>query len=80
MIKLSVIIPIYNTPRELLEHCLSSIKENISNMEGVEILCVNDGSTEPKGIIKSFLMMFSPLTYIHKIQNIFNYRAKGNNN
>ena len=33
-----------------------------------------------KGIIKSFLMMFSPLTYIHKIQNIFNYRAKGNNN
>lgn len=47
MIKLSVIIPIYNTPRELLEHCLSSIKENISNMEGVEILCVNDGSTEP---------------------------------
>lgn len=43
---LSVIIPIYNTPRELLEHCLSSIKENISNMEGVEILCVNDGSTE----------------------------------
>lgn len=47
MVKLSVIIPVYNTPQDLLEHCLSSIKDNISNMEGVEILLLNDGSTEP---------------------------------
>lgn len=47
MIKLSVIIPIYNTPHNLLEHCLTSVKENISNMDDeVEVLLINDGSTE----------------------------------
>ena len=30
MIKLSVIIPIYNTPHNLLEHCLTSVKGIIS--------------------------------------------------
>ena len=44
---LSVIVPVYNTPRELLEHCISSIKDNIRNLGGgTEILCINDGSTE----------------------------------
>ena len=31
---LSVIVPVYNTPRELLEHCISSIKDNIRNLGG----------------------------------------------
>ena len=43
---LSVIIPVYNTPRELLEHCISSIKDNIRNLGGAEILYIIDGSTE----------------------------------
>ena len=50
---LSVIVPVYNTPRELLEHCISSIQDNIRNLGGAEILCINDGSTEPH--IEEFL-------------------------
>ncbi len=46
MTKLSVIIPIYNTPRELLERCLASIHDNICELKEVEILLINDGSTE----------------------------------
>ena len=34
MKKLSVIIPIYNTPKPLLEHCIASVQENICNMGG----------------------------------------------
>ena len=47
MINLSVVIPIYNTPLHLLEHCLASIQDNIKEMEDVEVLMVNDGSTKP---------------------------------
>lgn len=46
MEKLSVIIPVYNTPKLLLEHCISSVQENICNMgDEVEVLLINDGST-----------------------------------
>ena len=44
---LSVIIPIYNTPQHLLEHCLASIRENLMEMDDVEVLMINDGSTAP---------------------------------
>ena len=47
MISLSVVIPIFNTPKHLLEHCLRSIQDNIKEMEDVEVLMINDGSTEP---------------------------------
>ena len=48
MIKLSVIIPIYNTPQHLLEYCLSRIQENLLSLKDtVEVLLINDGSTEP---------------------------------
>ena len=51
---LSVIIPIYNTPKPLLEHCLASIQENICNMgEEVEVFLINDGS--PNQYIESML-------------------------
>ena len=47
MIKLSVIIPIYNTPEPLLEHCISSIQENLQQMgDEVEVFLINDGSTK----------------------------------
>lgn len=47
MVKLSVIIPIYNTPAPFLEHCISSIRENLYLMaDEVEVLLINDGSTE----------------------------------
>lgn len=47
MISLSVVIPIYNTPRYLLDHCLTSILDNIKDMKDVEVLMINDGSNEP---------------------------------
>ena len=47
MINLSVVIPIYNPPQNLLERCLTSIEDNIKEMENVEVLMVNDGSTKP---------------------------------
>ena len=47
MISLSVVIPIFNTPKHLLEHCLTSIQDNIKDMKDVEVLMINDGSTEP---------------------------------
>lgn len=47
MVKLSVIVPIYNTPQDLLEHCITSIQQNLEKLEDIEILLINDGSTEP---------------------------------
>jgi len=48
MIKLSIIIPVYNTPEVLLEQCISSVEQNLYNMnEETEVLFINDGSTEP---------------------------------
>lgn len=47
MISLSVVIPIFNTPKHLLEHCLTSIQDNIKDMKDVEVLMINDGSTVP---------------------------------
>lgn len=47
MIKLSVIVPIYNTSAPLLEHCISSIQDNLCLMgDDVEVLLINDGSTK----------------------------------
>ena len=71
MTKLSVIIPIYNTPRELLEHCLSSVQDNIRALEEVEVLCVNDGSTEPyvEEILKETESQDKRFRYIPKLNN-----------
>lgn len=67
--KLSVIIPIYNTPKELLEHCISSIKDNLCVFsEEVEILLINDGSTEPhiEDMLKLAEKEDSHFKYIYK--------------
>ena len=34
MPRLSVIIPVYNTPKELLEHCIDSIRQNLQDENG----------------------------------------------
>ena len=69
MIKLSVIIPVYNTPKELLEHCISSLKDNLRHfLGGAEILCINDGSTEPyiEQILKDVEAVDSRFKYVYK--------------
>ena len=43
MIKLSIIIPVYNV-EEYLEECLDSISKQ--TMEDIEIICIDDGSTD----------------------------------
>ncbi len=52
MPKVSVIVPIFNT-ENYLEECLNSIKEQ--TLKDIEIICVNDGSTDSsEEIIKGF--------------------------
>ena len=43
MVKVSVIVPVYNG-EEYLEECLDSIINQ--TLEDIEIICVNDGSTD----------------------------------
>ena len=43
MVRLSVVIPVYNVEKYLRE-CLDSVIQ--PGMEGYEIVCVNDGSTD----------------------------------
>ena len=46
MIKVSVIIPVYNTG-PYLEECLNSARNQ--TLKNIEIICVNDGSTDESG-------------------------------
>ena len=69
MIKLSVIIPIYNTPAPLLEHCISSIQENLCLMgDEVEVLMINDGSSEShiEPVLKAVETADSRFKYVYK--------------
>lgn len=53
MIKVSVVIPVYNA-QKYLEQCLSSVVDQ--TLKEIEIICVNDGSTDGSpGIIRSFM-------------------------
>ena len=69
MLKLSVIIPIYNTPAPLLEHCISSIQDNLCLMDDeVEVLMINDGSTEShiESMLKAVETADSRFKYVYK--------------
>lgn len=69
MLKLSVIIPIYNTPAPLLEHCISSIQDNLCLMDDdVEVLMINDGSTESyiEPMLKAVETADSRFKYVYK--------------
>ena len=43
MVKVSVIVPVYNN-EEYLDKCLSSLTEQ--SLDDIEIICVNDGSSD----------------------------------
>ena len=69
MINLSIIIPVYNTPKVLLSKCLSSVKMNVQELEdNVEVLLINDGSTEPyiEKILKEAEQEDSHFSYLYK--------------
>lgn len=47
MIRISVVVPIWNTPKVYLDQCIDSIKKNLEIFQDVEVLLINDCSTEP---------------------------------
>ena len=47
--KVSIIIPVHNTPENLLRDCLNSAKNQ--TLKDIEIICVDDGSTDGSGKI-----------------------------
>ena len=81
MKKLSVIIPVYNTPQPLWEHCIASVQENICNMgDEVEVFLINDGSTDPhvEPMLKAAEAVDSRLKYILKSNSgVSDTRNKG---
>ena len=44
---LSIIIPVYNLPKELLKNCIDSIEALKAAIGSYEIIVVDDGSAEP---------------------------------
>ena len=85
---LSVIVPVYNTPREFLEHCISSIKDNLHFfLNEVEVLLINDGSTKPyiQEILKlaekedpRFRYVYKPNSGVSNTRNLGIQMAQGN--
>lgn len=64
MVKVSVIIPVYNTEKYLAE-CLSSILNQ--TLRNIEVICVNDGSTDQSGkILEAYKKSDSRLAVIHQ--------------
>lgn len=66
--KLSVIVPVYNVPKVLLEQCISSIKDNLESFHDAEVFLINDGSTRPyiDKILKEVESSDSRIHYITK--------------
>ena len=61
---LSVIIPVYNT-EDCVSRCLSSILQQVDR--DVEIICVDDGSTDKSGMIcDKFAENYSAITVFHQ--------------
>ena len=64
MVKVSVIIPVYNT-EALLARCLESVVSQ--SLSDIEIICVNDGSTDGSGaLLDSWAERDSRIRVIHQ--------------
>lgn len=64
MILVSVIIPVYNSSKYLVE-CLDSVTSQ--TLQEIEIICINDGSTDNSlEIIKEFHKKDSRIKFIHQ--------------
>lgn len=64
MVKISVIIPVYNV-QDYLRECLSSVIHQ--TLEDIEIICVDDGSTDSSlKILTEYEYLDDRITIIHK--------------
>lgn len=64
MVKLSIIIPVYNVYK-YLDSCLSSVFQQDLSLDNFEVIIVNDGSTDAsEEIILRYKNLFSNLIYI----------------
>ncbi len=64
--KISTIIPVYNTEK-YLEICLNSIVNQTIGLENIQVIIVNDGSTDnSENIIKNYLNKYSNIEYYKK--------------
>lgn len=64
--KFSAIIPVYNTSK-YLKKCIDSIINQTIGFENIELILVNDGSTDDsEKIIKTYLKKYKNIKYIYK--------------
>lgn len=66
VIKLSIIIPIYNTPLDLLDACLHSITDSDIKFE-YEVLAIDDGSTK---VVEQVIDRYNKVLNIHYYRKI----------
>ena len=70
MKKISVIIPCYNVEK-YIDRCLQSVTEQTFSMSDMEILCINDASTDgTAAICDRFARMDSRIRYYVNFKNI----------
>lgn len=76
MMKISVIIPIYNVER-YIEKCLNSFLHQ--GLDDIELICVDDGSTDASGeIVDDYARRYSNIVVVHqKNQGVAAARNKG---
>lgn len=64
--RISIIVPIYNVEKQL-ERCIKSLVEQSSEQLELQIILVNDGSTDNSGAIaKEFAKKYSNIQYFEK--------------
>ena len=64
MPKVSIIVPVYNVEQYLCQ-CLDSIMTQ--TMKDIEIICIDDGSTDSSGmIIERYAVLDSRIKVLHK--------------
>ena len=78
MIKVSVIVPVYNTSK-FLEKCLNSLINQ--TLQDIEIICINDGSTDNsleilEKISKSAPPPETPYYYDYKSRNFLRQKYR----
>ena len=64
MIKVSIIVPVYNVEK-YLERCLKSLIQQ--TLKNVEIICINDGSTDnSQKILTNYANAYKQITIINQ--------------